>query len=115
MKKGMGYYLKRYLKNNVAVLFFELIIIVLLALICTLLLGGEPVWLGPALALFAYLLAELRFMMAYIASEARKDARTDAEAAGEDETADEADKPVLEESAVSFLSRLCAYRSGTHW
>ena len=30
MKKGTGYYLKSYIKNNVAVLIFELIIIVII-------------------------------------------------------------------------------------
>ena len=89
MKKGTGYYLKSYIKNNVAVLIFELIIIVLLASICTVLLGGQPIWLGPVLALFAYLLAELRFMMAYVASAARKDAEAENEVADEMEAAPE--------------------------
>ena len=118
MKKGTGYYLKSYIKNNVAVLIFELIIIVLLASICTVLLGGQPIWLGPVLALFAYLLAELRFMMAYVASAARKDAEAENEVADEmeaapEESADEkpetvapaivtptAEESVAEESAV---------------
>jgi hypothetical protein len=80
MKKGTGYYLKSYLKNNLAVLVFELIIIMLLAVICTVLLGGEPLWLGPVLTLCAYLLAELRFMMSYVASKTRKQAETEQEA-----------------------------------
>ena len=80
MKNGTGYYLKSYLKNNLAVLIFELIIIVLLAVVCTVLLGGEPVWLGSVLALCAYLLAELRFMMSYVASKTRKQAEAEQEA-----------------------------------
>ncbi len=96
MKKGTGYYLKSYIKNNIAVLIFELIIIVLLASICTVLLGGQPVWLGPVLALCAYLLAELRFMMAYVASTARKDAEAaETENDAEDEADDEAEDEAL--------------------
>ena len=64
--------LGRYLKENVVILLFELIIVVLLACICSLMLGGEPVWLAPVLAVFAYLMAELRFMMAYVANASRK-------------------------------------------
>jgi hypothetical protein len=64
--------LGRYLKENVVVLLFELIIVVLLAYICSLMLGGEPVWLAPVLAVFAYLMAELRFMMAYVANASRQ-------------------------------------------
>ena len=105
MKKGTGYYLKSYLKNNVAVLFFELVIIVLLALICTVLLGGQPVWLGPVLALCAYLLAELRFMMAYVATSARKQAEADRianEVTDEQttEAGDEDEKLEAEESVI---------------
>lgn len=75
MKKGIGYYMRSYLKSNALVLFFELIVIVLLALVCTMLLGGTPLWLGPVMAFVAYLLAELRFMMAYVASNLSKDAK----------------------------------------
>jgi hypothetical protein len=72
MKKSNGYYLKSYLKNNWLVLVCELVIVVLLALICTILIGGQPAWLTPVMALTAYLLAEIRFMMAYIATLATK-------------------------------------------
>ena len=88
MKKGIGYYMKSYLKNNALVLFFELIVIVLLALVCTVLLGGQPVWLGPVMALVAYLLAEMRFMMAYVASNANKDAKEQPKEAEETEEDD---------------------------
>lgn len=88
MKKSIGYYMKSYLKNNALVLFFELIVIVLLALVCTVLLGGQPVWLGPVMALVAYLLAEMRFMMAYVASNANKDAKEQPKEAEETEEDD---------------------------
>ncbi len=85
MKKGIGYYMRSYLKNNALVLFFELVVIVLLALVCTVLLGGQPVWLGPAMALVAYLLAEMRFMMAYVASNVNKEAKEEEKETEEDD------------------------------
>ncbi|MBE6620340.1 MAG: hypothetical protein E7625_03130 [Ruminococcaceae bacterium] len=72
MKKSNGYYMASYLKNNWLVLVCELAIVLLLALICTVVVGGQPAWLTPAMAVTAYLLAELRFMMAYVATVASK-------------------------------------------
>lgn len=72
MKKSNGYYMRSYLKNNWLVLVCELVIVLLLALICTVVVGGQPTWLTPAMAVTAYLLAELRFMMAYVATVASK-------------------------------------------
>ena len=73
MEKTNGYYMAKYLKNNVVVLICELVIVLLLSVICTVILEGDPVWLAPVLALVAYLMAEVRFMMAYIATNARQD------------------------------------------
>lgn len=89
MKKGIGYYMRSYLKSNALVLFFELIVIVLLALVCAMLLGGTPLWLGPAMAFVAYLLAELRFMMAYVASNLSKDAKEESTEEPEDDLFEE--------------------------
>ena len=94
MKKSNGYYLKSYLKNNWLVLVCELVIVVLLALICTVLIGGQPAWLTPVMALTAYLLAEIRFMMAYIATLASK-------AQEADETDEETDEDDLMPAAVT--------------
>ncbi len=71
MKKTNGYYMGKYLKSNFFVLLCELVIVLLLSLICTIILEGEPMWLTPALATVAYLMAEIRFMMAYVATKAR--------------------------------------------
>ena len=79
MKKGIGYYIGSYLKKNALVLFFELVVVVLLAMVCTMLLGGSPVWLAPVLAFTAYLLAEMRFMMAFVATSLNKDAKEESE------------------------------------
>ena len=92
MKKSNGYYLKSYLKNNWLVLVCELVIVVLLALICTILIGGQPAWLTPVMALTAYLLAEIRFMMAYIATLATKA-----------QEADDADEDSEEDDLVPVL------------
>ena len=79
MNKGIGYYIRSYLKKNALVLFFELVVVVLLAMVCTMLLGGSPAWLGPVLAFTAYLLAEMRFMMAFVATNLSKDAKEENE------------------------------------
>ncbi len=80
MKKGLGYYMKNYFKHNLVVLLFELVIIVLIGVLVTMLLGGQPAWLGPVLAVTGYLLAEIRFMMAYIAEKSREAAEQEAQA-----------------------------------
>lgn len=77
MKKSNGYYMKSYLKNNWLVLLCELVIVLLLALICTVVMEGKPAWLAPAMAVTAYLLAEIRFMMAYVATIAGKAQKED--------------------------------------
>lgn len=73
MEKTNGYYAGRYLKNNGIALLCELIVVLLLSLICSILIGAQPMWLAPAMATVAYLIAELRFMMAYVAVNARYD------------------------------------------
>lgn len=101
-------YLKRYLKENLVVLLFELVIVVLLACICSLMLGGEPVWLAPALAVFAYLMAELRFMMSYMASCAREAREERKESAPEEKPLQEADEQesvaAMQEDALLEMS-----------
>ena len=66
-------YIKNYLKHNGVVLICELLIVLLLSIICSILLGGTPRWLAPTLSITAYLLAELRFMMAYFAKCVKRD------------------------------------------
>lgn len=73
MSNNNGHYMIKYLKNNAIVLLCELIVVLLLGLICTIILGGEPMWLAPLLAVIAYFMAELRFMMAYVATNVRRD------------------------------------------
>ena len=80
--------LKQYFKENLVVLVFELVIVLLLSCICTLMLGGKPAWLPPVLAVFAYLMAEMRFLMAYLASHAKKDPDTPAENAVDEDDLD---------------------------
>lgn len=63
----------KYLKDNVIVLICELVVVLLLGFICAFVVGGEPLWLAPVMAFVAYLLAELRFMMAYVATNARRE------------------------------------------
>jgi len=99
MNEKKDNYLKAYLKENLVVLLFELVIVVLLACICSLMLGGEPVWLAPVLAVFAYLMDELRFMMSYIATCARK-AREEAEAS---QTAAHDPSTPAEEPALTWM------------
>jgi hypothetical protein len=84
MKKSNGYYMTSYLKNNWLVLVCELVIVLLLALICTVVVGGQPTWLAPSMAVTAYLLAELRFMMAYVATVASKAEKESRETLEED-------------------------------
>ena len=93
MRKSNGYYMRSYLKNNWMVLICELTIVLLLALICTIVVGGQPTWLTPTMVVAAYVLAELRFMMAYVATVATK-----AEAAAANEEALQAEE---EESDVA--------------
>jgi hypothetical protein len=99
MKQKKESALRRYFKENLVVLLFELIIVVLLACICSLMLGGKPVWLAPALAVFAYLMAELRFMMSFVAGAARQQASDELNAVTQAEGAleDLPDEPVIEE------------------
>ena len=85
MKKSNGYYMRSYLKNNWLVLLCELVIVLLLALICTVVIGGQPAWLTPLMAVTAYLLAEIRFMMAYVATLATKAQEEDQAEAQEDD------------------------------
>lgn len=66
-------YIGKYLKDNVIVLICELVVVLLLGFICSFVVGGEPLWLAPVMAFVAYFLAELRFMMAYVATNARRD------------------------------------------
>lgn len=100
-----SHYLKNYFKHNGVVLVCELLIVLLLSIACTLLLGGTPAWLAPALAVAAYILAELRFMMAYIAKCVKRDRMLEeqARAAEEDENADlPADDLPTEEEEAEF-------------
>lgn len=85
-------YMMKYLKNNAVVLVCELIVVLLLSLICTIILGGQPMWLAPTLAVVAYFLAELRFMMAYVASNTRRDRATEGKPQASAEAA--TDEPV---------------------
>lgn len=71
MEKTNGYYVGKYLKNNALVLICELIVVLLLSMICTIIMDGKPAWLAPTVAGVTYLIAELRFMMAYVATNAR--------------------------------------------
>ena len=73
MNSNKSRYLKNYFKHNGLVLVCELLIVLLLSLVCALLLKGKPLWLAPVMAVAAYLLAELRFMMAYIAKCVKRD------------------------------------------
>lgn len=101
MKKSNGYYMKSYLKNNWLVLLCELVIVLLLALICTVVVEGKPAWLAPAMAVTAYLLAEIRFMMAYVATIAAKAQQEEGEEAEETPEEDtlppEVSEPEMEE------------------
>ncbi len=96
-----AHYLKNYFKHNGVVLVCELLIVLLLSIACTFLLNGSPRWLAPALAVAAYILAELRFMMAYIAKCVKRDRMLEAQAraAEEDEDTDlpEDDLPAAED------------------
>ncbi|MBQ7337881.1 MAG: hypothetical protein IJW40_11830 [Clostridia bacterium] len=84
-------YLKNYFKHNGIVLICELLIVLLLSIVCTILLDGSPRWLAPTLAVAAYVLAELRFMMAYIAKCVKRDRMLEeqARAAAEEAAAEE--------------------------
>lgn len=73
MNKDFKYYSLKYLKSNGVVLLCELLVVFLLGLVCTLLLGGQPLWLAPVLSVVAYILAELRFMMAYVGKNVNHD------------------------------------------
>ena len=73
MKQSNSRYFKNYFKHNGVVLICELLIVLLLSLICTILLKAQPKWLAPVLAVAAYVLAELRFMMAYVAKCVKRD------------------------------------------
>ena len=66
-------YFKNYFKHNGIVLVCELLIVLLLSLVCAILLDASPKWLAPVLAVAAYMLAELRFMMAYVAKCVKRD------------------------------------------
>lgn len=91
MEKTNGYYVAKYLKNNALVLVCELVIVLLLSLICTIIMEAEPLWLAPAIAVVTYLVAEVRFMMAYVATNARHEHEM-AKAKGENgEQTDDAD------------------------
>ena len=96
-------YLNTYFKHNGVVLVCELLIVLLLSLICTILVGAKPVWLAPVLTIVAYLLAELRFMMAYITKCVKRDRALQAEAASiaerqaVQEEQDAAETPVSDE------------------
>ncbi len=106
MKSNKSRYLKNYFKHNGMVLICELLIVLLLSLVCTLLLKATPVWFAPVMALAAYLLAELRFMMAYIAKCVKRDsqataqpraAQEEAPTAQDDFDADETDEDPADE------------------
>ena len=84
MNKDFKYYSLKYLKSNGVVLLCELLVVFLLGLVCTLLLGGQPLWLAPVLSVVAYILAELRFMMAYVATVASKAEKESRETLEED-------------------------------
>jgi hypothetical protein len=71
MEKTNGYYVAKYLKNNALVLLCELVVVLLLSLICTIIMEADPLWLAPVIAVVTYLVAEVRFMMAYVATNAR--------------------------------------------
>ena len=103
--------IKRYFKENLVVLLFELIIVVLLACICSLMLGGEPVWLAPTLAVFAYLMAELRFMMSYMAEQARRDKAEKAPLPEDAPIKEEADDEATQQAAESIEETL----DGEEW
>jgi hypothetical protein len=76
MKKN-GNYLGKYLKSNALVLLCELAVVLLLGFICSFIVDADPLWLAPVLAFVAYLMAELRFMMAYVATNVRRDREAD--------------------------------------
>ncbi len=104
MEKTNGYYVAKYLKNNALVLVCELIVVLLLSLICAIIMEAEPMWLAPLIAVVTYLIAEVRFMMAYVATNARHEQEM-AKTRGEDaeqteESADEAE-PSDAENAVA--------------
>ncbi len=92
MKKGNAYYIKSYLKSNVLVLLCELVIVALLAVLCTVIVDAKPAWLPPLMAVCAYLLAEIRFLMAYVATNARREAEEAAKEAAEDAAAEAAEE-----------------------
>lgn len=71
MEKTNGYYVAKYLKNNALVLVCELVVVLLLSLICTIIIEADPLWLAPVIGVVTYLFAEIRFMMAYVATNAR--------------------------------------------
>ena len=117
MDKKTTQYLKNYFSHNGIVLACELLIVLLLSLICTMLIGGQPKWLAPTLSVVAYLLAELRFMMAYIAKcvkrdqaqqseSASKKAEAEAEAQAEDATLEETvaeEDEIVEEEIIEEI------------
>jgi Na+-transporting NADH:ubiquinone oxidoreductase subunit NqrC len=103
-------YFKNYFKHNGVVLVCELLIVLLLSLICSILLDGSPRWLTPTLAISAYLLAELRFLMAYIAKCVRRErlareAMLAAESLAESEAAeDDAEAAEEQDAAATFAN-----------
>lgn len=118
MEKTNGYYVGIYLKNNGLALVCELIVVLLLSLICTIIMDGQPMWLAPTMATITYLIAEIRFMMAYVATNARYDhemamIKGDADAGAgenEDQTKQEAvetaDEPAVVAAAVVTTNEL---------
>ena len=101
MDKKTTQYLKNYFSHNGIVLACELLIVLLLSLICTMLIGGQPKWLAPTLSVVAYLLAELRFMMAYIAKCVKRDQAQQSESASKKAEAEtQAEDATLEETVA---------------
>lgn len=82
---NVGFYLKKYLKRNAVVLLCELAVVLLLSLICSMLLQASPAWLAPTLAVIAYFIAELRYVMAFISTKLRPKQDADEEDTAEAE------------------------------
>lgn len=110
MEKTNGYYVAKYLKNNALVLVCELVVVLLLSLICSIIMEAEPMWLAPLIAVVTYLVAELRFMMAYVATNARHEhdmavAKGEIDEAEDEETAEaEDEQPTPVADAALFMA-----------
>ena len=110
MKKNENY-IGKYLKSNALVLVCELAVVLLLGFICAFIVNADPLWLAPVLAFVAYLMAELRFMMSYMAEQARRDKAEKAPLPEDAPIKEEADDEATQQAAESIEETL----DGEEW